>query len=419
MTATPTDKPPTENRPTEDGPAKSRPTDKRLRGRLSKAKTAVVQTACRLAGCEEESAAPKAEVQLLQIGMAVPAEGHVGRSPGTGGANDGSGEPSVVVSNLSKVYPGGVKGADNVDLHAAPGEIVSVLGPNGAGKSTILNMIVGLIRPTHGEITVHGVPSTDVRKLARFVGVALQSTGLDPSMTAREHFEVQAALYGVPKETATECASALLAALGLGEYVDRQVVHFSIGLQRRLVLALALVHDPQVIVFDEPTAGLDPQSRRLMWELLERLRSEGRTIVFSTQILEEADVLAQRVYVIDSGRVVAQGPPAELRKAYGEHTLRVRIAGSLDRAQELIAAKLPELGEGRKDSDALVFTSTESRPDADGLMKVLEEADVELLELSVGRPSLEDAFVRLTGSAVRTEPLINANASGGPLCRCQ
>ena len=372
--------------------------------------------ACRLAGCEESAGQDAA---LYQITTRPGVAAAVGTAAARPAVPDQLGEPTVVTEGLTKVYPGGVVGVQDVSLRAHRGEIVAVLGPNGAGKSTTLNMLTGLLRPTRGSATIHGVATTDVRRLGKLVGVALQTSGLDPSMTAREHFETQAALYGVPRGTAAECTAMLLGLFGLEPFADRQVAHFSIGLQRRLALALAMLHDPPVVVLDEPTAGLDPQSRRLMWDLLERLRREGRTIIFSTQLLEEADALAQRLYIISDGRVVAEGPPSELRRSYGELTIRIRVAGSPDKVAELIGAKLPHLGPARQDGDALVLTTADGNGDAKRIMETLDGAGVELLELAVGRPSLEDAFVRLTGETVRPEPLVSSVAVGGPLCRCQ
>jgi|GEM_PF-383980 len=384
---------------------------------VTRSRDAIVRLACRLSGCEhgqsdsdtDTDTGGAADSALLTIGTGPP--GARDAAPVSGNA--------ITVAGLSKVYSGGVVGAQDIDIEVRAGEIVSILGPNGAGKSTILNVIVGLLRPTTGSVTVHDVPSTDVRRTSRLVGVALQSTGLDPSMTAREHMRAQAALYEVSRRDADQRGAYLLETLGLSPYVDRQVVHFSVGLQRRLVLALALVHDPSVIVFDEPTAGLDPQSRRLMWDLLEQLRDEGRTVVFSTQILEEADVLASRVYVIDGGKVVAAGAPAELRRRYGEQVLRVRVAERIDAAAELLTTQLPELGVPRRDAGALVFDAGGGDAPLQKAADLLAVAGVEVLEISLGRPSLEEAFVQLTGRAVRSEPLVNSSMSGGALCRCQ
>jgi ABC-2 type transport system ATP-binding protein len=293
-----------------------------------------------------------------------------------------------------------------------------VVGPNGAGKSTTLNMISGLLHPTRGTATVAGIPTTDTRRLGSVLGVALQTSGLDPAMTALEHFEVQGALYGMSRSETATCTKSLIETFGLTPYAGRQIAQFSVGLQRRLVLALAMIHDPAVIVLDEPTAGLDPQSRRMVWEMLGQLQQQGRTIIFSTQLLEEADTLAQRIYVIADGRVVAQGSPAELRQTYGELSIRVRVAGPLDAAADALAAKLPSLAEPRRDGDSLVYLAAQESPEAALVAGTLTDAGIDYLEVSIGRPSLEDAFVRLTGEAVRVEPLVSMGSSGGPLCRC-
>ncbi|HET6212137.1 MAG TPA: ABC transporter ATP-binding protein [Micromonosporaceae bacterium] len=378
--------------------------------RVGRGKDAVVRAGCRLLGrvvpaaaCQDDPA-PVTDSVAVRVTLPRP-----GASP--------DGPRTVVAENLTKTYPGGVTGARDMSITAHAGEIVAVVGPNGAGKSTTLNMLTGLIRPTSGSATVHGVPISDVKRLAAVLGVALQTSGLDPAMTAAEHFETQAALYGVPRTVAASCSATLLGLFGLEAYANRQISQFSVGLQRRLVLALAMVHDPPVIILDEPTAGLDPQSRHVVWDLLEKLRAEGRTIIFSTQMLEEADLLAQRLYVVAEGRVVAEGTPSQLRKAYGELTIRVRVSGSLDEAAELIAAGRPQLAAARRETDCLVYSTTHDSGDAEAIMAVIGGSPLELLELSVGRPSLEDAFMRLTGTAIRPEPLLSVGA-GGPLCRC-
>lgn len=380
----------------------------RLQGMFSRSTAAVTRIACRLAGCEESTPTSESPVQLHQIGTAPPA----------GPVAAPTGRIAVKADRLTKVYPGDVTGAEEVSIQARTGEIVAVVGPNGSGKSTTLNMLAGLLRPTGGTAEISGVRSTDVKRLGKVLGVALQTSGLDPAMTANEHFEVQGALYGMGRRLTADCAAGLLEMFGLDAYADRQVAQFSVGLQRRLVLALSMLHDPSVIILDEPTAGLDPQSRRMVWKLMEQARHEGRTILFSTQLLEEADVLAQRLYVIDGGRVVAEGPPSELRESYGELTLRVRVSGALDEAAALLAAGLPGLGTARQDGDCLVFSAVSSGEEAGRVAAVLGDSGVELLEVSVGRPSLEDAFVRLTGSAIRPEPLVTAGGGGGTICRC-
>jgi ABC-2 type transport system ATP-binding protein len=179
-----------------------------------------------------------------------------------------------------------------------------------------------------------------------------------------------------------------------------------------------MLHNPPVLILDEPTAGLDPQSRRMVWDLLQRLRDEGRTIVFSTQLLEEADLLAQRIYVISDGQVVAEGTPASLRREVGDLTVKIRLAGPLDPATDVLTARLGALGEPRRDGDCLVFTTSHDSAEAGQVVTVLTEAGIEYVDVTFGRPSLEDAFVRLTGASVRVEPLLTMGATGGPLCRC-
>lgn len=378
---------------------------------------AVYRMLCRLAGCEVEPAAPVGLTLLPTADVTGPGPAGL-PAPVLAGRSAPAADPVVVASGLTKTYAGGVTAASGVSLTARAGETVAVVGPNGAGKSTTLNMISGLLHPTAGHATVAEVPTTDTRRLGSVLGVALQTSGLDPAMTALEHFQVQAALYGVPRAMAASRTRSLIEMFGLTPYADRQAAQFSVGLQRRLVLALSLLHDPPVLILDEPTAGLDPQSRRMVWELLGSLREEGRTIIFSTQLLEEADVLAQRLYVISDGQVVAEGTPSQLRKEYGERVLRVHVAGSLDPAAEVLAAQLPGLGSPRRAGDSLVFAVTGDGADAERVAPVLTRAGIDYLEVSFGRPSLEDAFVRLTGESVRVEPLLTMGSMGGPLCRC-
>lgn len=383
-----------------------------FRSHLANGKRALVRAACRVVGCAE---APTEGPELMPQQI-----GHLAEHTYPGHAEDPehAGPAVVVAEALTKVYADGVIGAQDIDITAHTHEIVAVVGPNGAGKSTTLNMLSGLLHPTHGRAVVGSVPIVDTKRLGTVLGVGLQTSGLDPTMTAREHLEIQAALYRMRRDLATANAVRLLNQLGLMPYVDRRVGQFSIGLQRRLVLALALIHDPQVVILDEPTAGLDPQSRRVVWNLLEQYRRDGRTILFSTQLLEEADLLAQRLYVISDGRVIAQGPPAQLREAYGTLAIRVRIAGTPDDVVGILAEKLPDLGKPRIDVDHLVYDTSDGPGDTARITAVLDEYGVDFLELSVGRPSLEDAFVRLTGSAIRPEPLLDNGEGGGTLCRC-
>ncbi len=391
-------------------------TGSRVRSWAGRRRDAIVHLGCRIIGhvdlpTDTESEFPRADVgpAALTPRRRVPAAS--GGTATRTATETATTTDAVVTTALTKVYPGGVVGARDIAIHCAGGEIVAVVGPNGAGKSTTLNMLAGLLRPSSGTANVAGIPVTDVRRLATVVGVALQTSGLDPAMTAREHFHTQAALYGLTRAAAAQSTARLMRLFGLQPYADRQVNQFSGGLQRRLVLALALVHDPAVIIMDEPTAGLDPQSRRVVWDLLARLRQDGRTILFSTQLLEEADILAQRLYVINDGRVVAEGTPAQLRQAYGELAVTVRLPGDVYAVATMLAQKLPQLGAPRRESDSLVYTTTHGSRDPERILAVLEDTGTDYIDLTVGRPSLEDAFVHLTGASIRPEPLLTVAAT--------
>ena len=367
-----------------------------------------MRLACRVAGCHsdpESDIEREVEVEVEQLRPTPPSS--VPSSEG------------VLAHGLSKIYPGGTVGAADVSLSAAPGEIVAVVGPNGAGKSTTLNMLSGLIRPSSGHASIAGVPLREPRRVSRFLGVALQSSGLDPLMTGSEHIDLQAALYDVDPATVKSRRTHLLEQFDLLPVADRQVGQYSGGMQRRLALALALVHDPPVVIFDEPTAGLDPQARRSMWALLNDLSGAGRTILFSTQLLEEADLFAQRVYILAGGRIVAAGTPDELRAAVGGLSLRVRVSAPVSEAEAILHRSVPELGSPRIEAESLVYVGSPSIGRCvQRAVDALADARIELLELTMGRPALEDAYVRFIGQAAPLEPLVHAQTGRGG-CRCQ
>jgi ABC-2 type transport system ATP-binding protein len=309
----------------------------------------------------------------------------------------------VVADELTKVYAGGVTAARGVSLTVGAGEVVGVVGPNGAGKSTTLGMLATLLRPTSGNATIGSVPLSDVDRVRPLIGVALQQAGLDPLMTVREHLRVQAALYGVPGRTAVERAGALVERFDLSAYADRLVGRLSGGTQRRVALALALLGEPPVLIFDEPTAGLDPRSRRALWELVRGLRDEGRAVLLSTQYLEEADLLCDRVHLIDDGRVVMSGTPAELKRRVGGATLRVRVEGDARTALEVLA------GFGAvADGDVLVVTLDDEIAVAGDVLAALRSRDVAVRSMQVAEPTLDDVFLQFTGRKLESEPLSGA-----------
>jgi ABC-2 type transport system ATP-binding protein len=324
-----------------------------------------------------------------------------------------AGAPTIQASRLVKRYANGVTAIDGVSLRAGAGEVVGIVGPNGAGKSTTLNVLATLIPPTDGDALVCGIPVGDHKAVRPLLGVALQEAGLDPLMTARDHFAVQGALYGLPRRETDRRRKELLDEFALGAVDDRPVGRFSGGMQRRLALALALLNDPSVVIFDEPTAGLDPGSKRAVWSCIERLRAATKTVIFSTHYLEEAQQLCDRVYLIFSGAVVIEGTPAEIRERGGRPRLAVVADGPREHADRFVAQlDHPSVAVARVDGDAPVKMeielATTSGRTTEELLTRMREAGLAVREIHLTEPSLEDIFLRLAGESVATEALTGA-----------
>src|SRR3954469_19158218 len=246
----------------------------------------------------------------------------------------------IEVEGLVREFKNGPRAVDGIDLQVAPGEIYGFLGPNGAGKSTTVLMLTTLLPPTAGTARVAGHDVVREGPAVRAtIGAALQEAALDGLLTGREHVRLQATLQGVPRAQRRARADELLGRVGLTEAADRKVKGYSGGMKRRLDLALALVPRPRVLFLDEPTTGLDPQSRSALWTEVARLaREDGVTVFLTTQYLEEADVLADRVGIIDHGHIVAEGTPAVLKAQVGRPTVEVvpETPDDLERLRELM-----------------------------------------------------------------------------------
>src|SRR5438876_11209927 len=240
---------------------------------------------------------------------------------------------SIEVEGLVMEFKKGPRAVDGIDLQVAPGEIYGFLGPNGAGKSTTTLMLTTLLPPTAGSARVAGYDVVhEGARVRGVIGAALQEAALDPLLTGNEHMRLQTALHGLPREERAARGADLLARVGLSEAADRRVGGYSGGMKRRLDLALALVHRPRILFLDEPTTGLDIQSRTALWDEVARLAAEdGVTVFLTTQYLEEADVLADRLGIIDHGRIVASGTPEELKAEIGRPTVEVIPANKDDR----------------------------------------------------------------------------------------
>jgi ABC-2 type transport system ATP-binding protein len=292
----------------------------------------------------------------------------------------------------------GVDAVNGIDLTVAPGEIYGFLGPNGAGKSTTVHMLTTLLPPTSGTARVAGF---DIVKqgpqVRRAIGAALQEAALDPLLTGRDHMRLQTALHGLPRAERAARGDELLERVGLSLAADRKIRTYSGGMKRRLDLALALVHRPRLLFLDEPTTGLDPQSRNALWGEVGRLaREEGVTVFLTTQYLEEADVLADRVGIIDHGRIVAEGTPASLKAEIGRPTVEVAPADPEQR--DRLAAVLRRFGELVQLSPSSVSVRCgHDEYDLAEIVRALDAEDLHAANIQLHAPSLDDVFLEKTG----------------------
>src|SRR5215213_8191959 len=248
---------------------------------------------------------------------------------------------AIEVSGLEREFKGGLKAVDGIDLEVAPGEVYGFLGPNGEGKTTTVRMLVTLLRPTGGRALVAGYDvATQPAQVRRRIGVALQEAALDGLMTGSELIELQATLHGIPPRSVRTRGAELIERVGLTGAADRRVATYSGGMRRRLDLAMALIHEPEVLFLDEPTTGLDPTSRLTLWDEVRRLRDEGTTVFLTTQYLEEADQLCDRLGIIAAGKIVAEGTPAVLKAEVGRPHLDISLADGverIDQAREVVS----------------------------------------------------------------------------------
>jgi ABC-2 type transport system ATP-binding protein len=314
------------------------------------------------------------------------------------------GDNGIEVEALAREYEGGVRAVDGIDLQVEPGEVYGFLGPNGAGKSTTILMLTTLLPPSAGTARVAG---HDIRREApavrRAIGAALQEVALDPLLTGREHLRLQAALQGVAKPERLPRVGELLKRVGLTGAAARRVGGYSAGMKRRLDLALALVHQPRVLFLDEPTTGLDPQSRADLWDEVRRLaRVDGVTVFLTTQYLEEADVLADRVGIIDAGRIVAEGRPEDLKAQIGRPSVEVMPADPHE--HERMQTVLERFGVATAASPGNAAVQLERGVEAlTDVVRELDDEDLGVRHLELHQPSLDDVFLSKTGRKLEAE----------------
>ena len=307
----------------------------------------------------------------------------------------------IEVEGLVREYKKGPRAVDGIDLKVSPGEIYGFLGPNGAGKSTTVHMLTTLLPPTAGTARVAGFDVVrEGPKVRSAIGAALQEVALDPMLTGREHLRLQMSLQGVRRGERSSRGQALLDRVGLSEAADRKVKGYSGGMKRRLDLALALVHEPTILFLDEPTTGLDPQSRSALWEEVGRLANEeGVTVFLTTQYLEEADVLADRVGIIDRGHIVAEGTPAALKAEIARPSVEA-IAENPDQRGRL-AETLERFGERTSASPkgaAVRLSSAES--DLADVVRAIDAEGIRVAHIQLHAPTLDDVFLAKTGRSL-------------------
>ena len=303
---------------------------------------------------------------------------------------------AVEVKNIKKTFQSKqaiVEAVKDVSFEVKKGEIFGLLGPNGAGKSTTILMLTTLLQVTGGSAKILGYDVSSQDKLVREnIGVALQDTGIDNLLTARELFFTTARLWGYSKEDSNKRTEELLELVGLTEAADRRVKTYSGGMKRRLDLGLSLVHSPKVLFLDEPTTGLDPGSRRVLWDEIKRLREGGVTVILTTQYLEEADELADRIAIIDEGLVVAEGTSDELKASIGGDVITFAFDTESD---QKLALKV--LTEGVQEDNLIRITVEDGARKIPQYVNKLTENNIEVSSVSASKPTLDDVFLKVTG----------------------
>ena len=303
----------------------------------------------------------------------------------------------VIAEGLARRF-GKIEAVAGIDLRIDSGEVFGFLGPNGAGKSTTVRMLTTLLKPTGGRALVagHDVVS-EADAVRRSIGVALQDAAIDPLMTGRELVKLQSILHGIPRSEGARKGDELLETVGLAAAADRRVSTYSGGMRRRLDLALALIHEPEVLFLDEPTTGLDPSSRVAIWDEMRRLNRElGTTVFLTTQYMEEADQLAGRISIIDNGRIVAEGSPSHLKAGVGDPTLSILLArGEAPLDAERILLSFGEPATAPPGMVAIRLSGGASQ--VASVVRALDEAKIEVESLELHMPTLDDVFLIATG----------------------
>jgi len=318
----------------------------------------------------------------------------------------------ITVKDLVEVYSDGTKAVDNISFNVNEGEFFGFLGPNGAGKSTTIKILTTLLKKTSGSVIVAGhdidTEAPDIRKI---IGVQSQETTVDGDLTGRENLTLQGHFQQLENSKIRERVNELLKLVELESAADKRARNYSGGMKKRLDLATALIHEPKLLFLDEPTTGLDPQSRTAIWTYLEKLNEEGTTIFLTTQYLEEADRLCKRLAIIDFGKIVTSGTPAELKREVGADSIKVELENcKKDKAHatELLKSMTGVTEVMETPEECLVVYAKNAGLLIADIVRALDSSDIRLLSVTFASPSLDDVFLQHTGRRIRAEELVRA-----------
>jgi ABC-2 type transport system ATP-binding protein len=315
----------------------------------------------------------------------------------------------VEISNLTHIYTGDVKALEDLSFKVEKGELIALLGPNGAGKSTTVKMITGILKPTSGSVKVSGREVTEnLDEVRKLIGFMPQETALYEDLTAYEALEYHADLYGVPKEEVQDRIAKMLELAGLTHRKDDLVKTYSGGMKRRLALVRSILHDSELLILDEMSLGVDVQSRNLIWNQVRKMRDEGRTVIFCTNYMDEAEALADRVVVIDNGRLVANGTPADLKRQHvGDFLIEVLLEG-LESTQgagfltETTGLEVEKVSEPLNGGPRTAWIRSQAgHSDLPIVIGKLSDKGLNVKQASMREPSLGDVFLAITGSKLR------------------
>lgn len=309
---------------------------------------------------------------------------------------------AITAEGLVRTF-GDTRAVDGVDLRVAPGEIYGFLGPNGAGKSTTVRILCTLLTPTAGRAVVAGHDVVRESKAVRLrIGAALQDAALDPNQTGVELLTLQARLYGLDHGEIATRLGEVASLIDIGDALEHRIKTYSGGMRRRLDLAAALMHRPEVLFLDEPTTGLDPASRARVWTEVRRLNDGGMTIFLTTQYLEEADALADRVGIIDRGRIISEGTPEELKRSIGSDLIVAEIEGDTDAACRALE-RLDAVDRVERHGDEITVLTAKASAVLSSVAVSLEGCGVKVRNLTMRTPTLDDVFLELTGAHLRDD----------------